>query len=127
MSKPPGGRDLLQGAWRSKVPDSLRDDASFQTDSETDPPVAPPPEGPVSLSRIRYRVLAVLWVPVSLGALFLLGRDDSWRTAQGLTARLEAVRIEQWTAVLLLGFHGWFLVRARGSGTASRGGSGVDP
>lgn len=120
MSKPPGDRDLLQGAWGSKVPDSLRDDAPFQTDSETDPPVVLP-------AGIRYRVLAMLWIPVSLGALFLLGRDDSWRTAQGLAARLEAVRIEQWTAVLLLGVHGWFLVRARKPRVGSRGGDGLGP
>lgn len=109
------------------MPDSLRDDASFQTDSETDPSVVSPTGGTVPLSGVRYRVLAVLWVPVSLGALFLLGRDDSWRTTQGLVARLEAVRIEQWTAVLLLGLHGWFLVRARTPRVESRGEDRVGP
>ena len=44
---------------------------------------------------IRYRVPSVLWVPVSLGALFLLLRDDSWRAAAGLMARLKSIRIEQ--------------------------------
>ncbi|MFO1459197.1 MAG: hypothetical protein U1G08_07275 [Verrucomicrobiota bacterium] len=62
-----------------------------------------------------------------MGALFLLLRDDSWRAAAGLMARLKSIRIEQWTALLLLGVHGWFLIRARKSGVAPRGGDGVGP
>lgn len=72
-----------------------------------------------AMRALRYRTLTVLWCFPSLGALFVFLNDAAWWRAEGVLARLEAVRIEQWIAAGLLGLHGWFAWRWRSCARAA--------
>lgn len=89
-----------------------------QTPSEPEPgvgsgragdPGSPDPEvAPEVARRWRWQMLTVLWTAVSAGAVVLWVRDPAWLTAPGGWARLRAVRLEQWLALVLLGLHAAF-------------------
>ncbi|MBX3734635.1 MAG: hypothetical protein KF791_18820 [Verrucomicrobiae bacterium] len=68
------------------------------------------PEFRPATARLNFRILALLWLPVSAGALFLLFQDTAWRHQATVPKAIAAVRIEQWLALLLLAVHagiGW--------------------
>lgn len=92
---------------------------------EPDPETAGDPEDaevsmpPGEVRRLRWRTLTLLWCAVSMGAVLLWVREQSWMAGPGLWARVKAVRLEQWVALVLLGLHGgfaWAWLRARRDG-----------
>jgi hypothetical protein len=96
------GEDSLQHrvpVQTDSSPNLAKDEAM---DSSSDPARTP----------INYRILALLWVFVSGPAVYLLWRDQTWLTANGIAESVRAIRLEQWVAFVLLGVHGWFLYRA---------------
>lgn len=99
----------------------LRDDPSIQMDSGTPDgdtaadsrePVSPKSVAPELPPPLNFRILACLWVFVSVGAVYLLFRNPEWRTAPDLLRAFGAVRMEQWVAVLLLVVQGWLIAHA---------------
>ena len=93
-----------------KVAETLQDDPPVQPVSAANEASAEATSLPVSPA-VRPRMLALLWCLVSPGALFLLLRERAWLQAADVSARFQAVRLEQWVAVGLLLAHGWFLWR----------------
>lgn len=69
------------------------DSASTPRKGRSPPPA--PASGPPPLN---YRVLALLWLVVSLPAVFLLAHDPAWLAAPPGVERLRALKIEQWVA-----------------------------
>jgi hypothetical protein len=63
--------------------------------------------------RFHYALLAAIWLFPSAGAVFIIIRDiGSWQTSAGVQNFLSSVRIEDWTAILLLLAQIFFLVQA---------------
>jgi hypothetical protein len=63
---------------------------------------------------MNFRILALLWVLVSIPALVLLVWDPTWWKAATLMGRIRALRLEQWLALGLLALQVYWVVRARG-------------
>jgi len=62
----------------------------------------------------RYKMLSLLWIFPSLGAVVILALDGpSWIHGAGLGERLAAIPLQSWIAVTLLALHGLFLWLAR--------------
>jgi len=62
----------------------------------------------------RFRMLSLLWVFPSAGALLIMVLDaPSWMRLSGLTAQLAAVPLQSWLALGILITHGVFLGLAR--------------
>ncbi|MFM7103368.1 MAG: hypothetical protein ACKO3N_19635 [Verrucomicrobiota bacterium] len=73
---------------------------------------------PDAVRRGRWQMLTILWTAVSAGAVVLWVREPAWLTTPGGWARLQAVRLEQWLALALLGLHAgfagaWYRARRR--------------
>jgi hypothetical protein len=62
----------------------------------------------------RFKMLSVLWIFPSLGALVILGLDTgAWIQRASLGDCLAAVPLQSWMAVMVLVAHGLFLGLAR--------------
>jgi hypothetical protein len=53
--------------------------------------------------RFHYALLSAIWAFPSTGAVFILGKDlGGWNRTAGVADFLSSIRIEDWTAILLL-------------------------
>ena len=63
--------------------------------------------------KLLFTMLSVLWLFPSAGAIWIILRDSrNWRTGGRWTEALSSIRLEDWTALLLLLAHVIFLVQA---------------
>ncbi len=76
------------------------------------PPSPPKRPSPVRVP-MNFRILALLWVMVSIPAVFLLLWEPGWFKAGTAMGRLRALRLEQWLALVLLALQVYWLIRAR--------------
>jgi hypothetical protein len=73
-----------------------------------------------SKTRLRHRMLALLWIFPSGGALLILGMDcPNWFRAPNAMEGLASVAFQSWIALVLLLSHGVFLVKARPFGSSN--------
>lgn len=69
-------------------------------------PIAPAPPMRWQPKAGLCRMLAVLWIFPSAGAVLILAVTEArWRHAEGLGAVLGAIKLEQWVALALLLAH----------------------
>jgi hypothetical protein len=59
-----------------------------------------------------FGILAILWIFPSIGAIWILLADFAWLEAPTWLARLRAIPLEQWVAILLLAAHGLWVYLA---------------
>ena len=78
----------------------------------------PEKRGPIPRA-VLFRMLTLLWLFPSAGALWLLLADTAWLRAGNALEHLHAVRVEQWVAVGLLLLHAWFAWRWRRAARAA--------
>lgn len=62
---------------------------------------------------LNYRILALLWLVISLPAVFLLVRDRAWLQAPPGLDRLRALKLEQGLAAILILIQLYLMFRAQ--------------
>lgn len=76
----------------------------------------PPEEAPLDpllRRKLLFRMLAILWIFPSAGAVWIILRDGrSWKRSEGVLQLLSSIRLEDWVAFLLLVAQLWFVLRA---------------
>ncbi len=80
----------------------------MDSSSPTPDPDAPA-DSPVPLN---HRILSILWIAVSIPAVFLMVWNRSWLKAPAGMDRLRALTLEQWVAVAILVIQMYLLIRA---------------